>query len=326
VDACCGNPPCEYAGNIKRSVHPGLCHYYLYRKAFRSVKQRVIVQALIQKEDKVLLLRRSEGSPFVAGKYEIPGGKLNYGEQPEDAIKRHLQASIGFAPSGSLQLYDAISFVSREQGDVHYIMLVFSISDDFIKKKISLHRKYSRYYWQKLPGIRSSIALRDSAEVILSILQGIDSSVISNNKDDSMTVRSEAVMYSDGGSRGNPGPSAAGFVIMNSDEQVVSEGGVYLGITTNNQAEYHGVRLGLERALELNVKTLDVYIDSMLVVNQMNGAYSVKNRELWPIHERIRDLVSRFDRVTFRHVPRERNQLADGMVNRVLDDMASTLI
>lgn len=292
------------------------------------MKQRVIVQALIQKDDRVLLLRRSEGSPFVAGKYEIPGGKMNYGEQPDDAVKRHLQDSIGIKPSGLLQLYDAISFISREQGDVHYVMLVFSVSVDTIKKKINLHSKYSRYYWQKLPGVKSSIVLRDSAEVILSILQGADSSVIANNNriDDNFAVKAEAIMYSDGGSRGNPGPSAAGFVVMNSDEQVVSEGGVYLGITTNNQAEYHGVRLGLERAAELNVKTLDVYIDSMLVVNQMNGAYAVKNRDLWPIHERIRELVSRFDRVTFRHVPRERNQLADGIVNRVLDDMATTRI
>ena len=57
----------------------------------------------------------------------------------------------------------------------------------------------------------------------------------------------------------------------------------------------------------------------MLVVNQMNGLYKIKNRELWPIHERIRELITHFDKVTFRHVPRERNQLADSMVNKTLD-------
>jgi ribonuclease HI/ADP-ribose pyrophosphatase YjhB (NUDIX family) len=283
------------------------------------VKQRVIVQALIQKEDKVLLLRRSEGSPFVSGKYEIPGGKMNYGEQPEDAVKRHLQSVLGSSPSGPLQLFDAISFISRDQGDIHYILLVFSLNADFIDKKIRLHEKYSRYLWQKLSGGKSTISLRDSAEVILAILQGADAGALAKNsaKQDTLSGNSEAIMYSDGGSRGNPGPSAAGFVIMNRNEQVVAEGGVYLGITTNNQAEYHGVRLGLERALELNVKTLDVYIDSMLVVNQM------KNRDLWPIHERIRDLVAKFEKVNFRHVPREKNTLADGIVNRVLDDRDS---
>ncbi|HEY8992740.1 MAG TPA: ribonuclease HI family protein, partial [Candidatus Microsaccharimonas sp.] len=101
---------------------------------------------------------------------------------------------------------------------------------------------------------------------------------------------------------------------------VVAQGGEYLGITTNNQAEYHGVRLGLEKAIELNYKRVDFKIDSMLVVNQMKGFYKIKNRELWPIHERIRELMKQFDKVTFNHVMREFNQLADGMVNKTLDE------
>jgi ribonuclease HI len=128
-----------------------------------------------------------------------------------------------------------------------------------------------------------------------------------------------AVIYSDGGSRGNPGPSAAGYVILNNRQEVVVEGGEYLGITTNNQAEYQGVRLGLEKAKELGYKKVDFKVDSMLVVNQMKGLYKIKNRELWPIHERIRALMTEFDRVTFTHVNREFNQLADGMVNKTLD-------
>ena len=84
---------------------------------------------------------------------------------------------------------------------------------------------------------------------------------------------SRAIIYADGGSRGNPGPSASGFVIMNEQEHVIHEGGMYLGITTNNQAEYHGVRLGLEKALEMGARTVDFRLDSLLVVNQMNGIY-----------------------------------------------------
>src|SRR5690606_18985618 len=127
------------------------------------------------------------------------------------------------------------------------------------------------------------------------------------------------VIYSDGGSRGNPGPSAAGFVILNSQQEVIAEGGEYLGITTNNQAEYQGVRIGLEKAIELGYKKVDFKLDSMLVVNQMKGYYKIKNRELWPINERIRMLMTKFDRVTFTHVNRQFNQLADGMVNKTLD-------
>ena len=127
------------------------------------------------------------------------------------------------------------------------------------------------------------------------------------------------IIYSDGGSRGNPGPSASGFVIMNQYEHVLHEGGMYLGITTNNQAEYHGVRLGLEKALEMGMKTVDFRVDSMLVVNQLKGIYEIKNRELWPIHERIQELITHFEKVTFTHVKREFNQLADGMVNKILN-------
>ncbi|MBC7459423.1 ribonuclease HI family protein, partial [Candidatus Saccharibacteria bacterium] len=127
-------------------------------------------------------------------------------------------------------------------------------------------------------------------------------------------------IFTDGGSRGNPGPSAAGFVIIDANQQAVAEGGEYLGITTNNQAEYHGVRIGLEKAIELKMKRIDFKIDSMLVVNQMKGFYKIKNRELWPVHERIRELMKQCDKVTFNHVPREFNQLADGMVNKTLDE------
>ena len=130
------------------------------------------------------------------------------------------------------------------------------------------------------------------------------------------------VIYSDGGSRGNPGPSAAGYVILNNRQEVVEEGGEYLGITTNNIAEYQGVLLGLEKALELGYKKVDFKVDSMLVVNQMKGFYKIKNRELWPVHERIRMLMEQFERVTFTHVNRQFNQLADGMVNKTLDTHA----
>jgi len=139
------------------------------------------------------------------------------------------------------------------------------------------------------------------------------------NNDDKNTPSDSVTIYSDGGSRGNPGPSAAGFIILNNRQEVISEGGEYLGITTNNQAEYQGVRIGLEEAEKLGFKKIDFKLDSMMVVNQMKGYYKIKNRELWPIHERILLIMTKFDRVTFTHVPRQFNQLADGMVNKTLD-------
>jgi len=134
----------------------------------------------------------------------------------------------------------------------------------------------------------------------------------------------EAKMYADGGSRGNPGPSASGFAIMNMDGQIVVKKGVYLGVTTNNQAEYHALRLGLVEAQSMSIKKVHVYMDSMLVVKQMQGIFKVKNRDLWPIHQAIKDSLSAFQQVTFTHVPRELNKIADAAVNEALDEAAAS--
>ena len=129
----------------------------------------------------------------------------------------------------------------------------------------------------------------------------------------------EVKLYADGGSRGNPGPSASGYVLFDRHDGVLVDKGIYLGITTNNQAEYMALKLGLEEALAMHAKTVQVYMDSLLVVNQMKGIFKVKNRDLWPIHEAIKVLVAKFQAVKFTHVPRELNKAADAAVNRALD-------
>jgi ribonuclease HI len=142
----------------------------------------------------------------------------------------------------------------------------------------------------------------------------------------SMPKLVEAKLYADGGSRGNPGPSASGFAIMNMDGQVVVKKGVYLGVTTNNQAEYQALKFGLEEARSMGIRQLHVYLDSLLVVNQMLGRFKVKNRDLWPIHDSVKQLVPAFGRVSFTHIPRELNKIADGAVNEALDEAAEAQI
>lgn len=129
----------------------------------------------------------------------------------------------------------------------------------------------------------------------------------------------EIKLYGDGGSRGNPGPSASGYVILDMQNNVLETNGEYLNITTNNQAEYHSLRLGLERARQLGADTVHVYMDSLLVINQMKGTFKVKNKELLSVHLIVRDMLKDFKHVDFTHVPRELNKLADGEVNRILD-------
>ena len=130
----------------------------------------------------------------------------------------------------------------------------------------------------------------------------------------------EVKLFTDGGSRGNPGPSAAGIVLTDMEGNVVTNTGKYLGITTNNQAEYQAVLHGLQIAKNDGATIVHVYMDSLLVVNQMNGIFKIKNRELWPIHQAIKDLVAQFEKVSFTHIPREMNKLADSEVNKVLDE------
>jgi ribonuclease HI len=129
----------------------------------------------------------------------------------------------------------------------------------------------------------------------------------------------EAKLYSDGGSRGNPGDSACAYVICNMDDTVVEKSGAYLGMATNNQAEYYGMVRGLERARELGIEKVAVFSDSQLVVNQMNGFYKVKNQELAPLHQQLDELAKSFEKITFTYVPREMNKIADLEVNRILD-------
>lgn len=126
-------------------------------------------------------------------------------------------------------------------------------------------------------------------------------------------------LYADGGSRGNPGPSAYGFVVLDEQRNVLHADNEYLGITTNNQAEYHGVIAGMEWCLEHQVRIVDIYLDSMLVVNQLKGIFKVKNRDLWTLFESAKELTGKFREVHVTHVPRELNKLADGEVNRALD-------
>lgn len=132
-------------------------------------------------------------------------------------------------------------------------------------------------------------------------------------------------VFADGGSRGNPGPSASGFVVLDEEDNVLADQGVYLGVTTNNQAEYTALKLALEECLRMGVKEVQVYMDSLLVVNQMKGVFKVRNRDLWPIHDAIKQLAAKFEHITFGHVPREFNKLADAAVNRALDEQMGNL-
>jgi ribonuclease HI len=172
---------------------------------------------------------------------------------------------------------------------------------------------FQRYYGD-------SVSLKTPVKIIhFSFFPYKEQPVVANKTVETTLQASDVKLYADGGSRGNPGPSASGYVLLDMQDGILVDKGVYLGITTNNQAEYTALKLGLEEALVMGVSTVQVYMDSLLVVNQMKGVFKVKNRDLWPIHEAIKDLVSKFKEVKFTHIPRELNKAADAAVNRALD-------
>lgn len=123
----------------------------------------------------------------------------------------------------------------------------------------------------------------------------------------------------DGGARGNPGPSAYGVVVRDSEGKMIAELSDYLGIQTNNFAEYSGLLAALEFAVKENHPSIKVLSDSELMVKQMKGQYKVKSPGLLELYERARSLVRKLEHFSIQHVLREYNREADALVNKVLD-------
>jgi probable phosphoglycerate mutase len=129
----------------------------------------------------------------------------------------------------------------------------------------------------------------------------------------------KARLYTDGGSRGNPGPSAFAYVLEAEDGTVLASHGETIGVATNNVAEYSGLVAGLRAAIDLHVNELDVISDSELLVKQMRGEYKVKNEALRGLSLEAARLAREIGSVEYRHVLRAHNELADRLVNEALD-------
>jgi lactoylglutathione lyase len=132
-------------------------------------------------------------------------------------------------------------------------------------------------------------------------------------------------LFSDGGARGNPGPAAIAFVAQNALGQTIKTDTCYVGVRTNNQAEYEALLLALNYAAEQKAQEVTCHIDSELVAKQLNGQYSVKNAELQQLNQKVKALKASFKKIAFVNVPREHPQIqwADSLVNKTLDAQAS---
>ena len=132
------------------------------------------------------------------------------------------------------------------------------------------------------------------------------------------------MIYSDGGARGNPGPAAIAFIALNEKGETVKSDSRFIGVHTNNQAEYEALLMALKFASDQKILEIVCNLDSELVAKQLNGLYAVKNNELWLLWRKVQQLKVCFKKISFVNVPRSNPQIerADALVNKTLDQQA----
>lgn len=289
------------------------------------MKQRIRVSAICKKGGDILLLKRAGGRIDGAEiDFELPTGKIIFGEQPEEAMARVLYEHTG-VKTASLQLMDVVTFTSLEgasQLGSLYIIYEVKIDDDSAVKITS--ERYSAYKWTPLTET-SNYPLDEATMMVLQITSTKGVEVHSKMRrigdgEPVMPASDFATIYTDGGSRGNPGPSGIGYYIVGADGREIKRGGEFLGMSNSRLAEYYGLKEGLEQAIELGLKRVNFMSDSLMMVNQLNGVYQVKNLDLMQVYSDVLGLLSKLDSYSFTHVPREQNKEADAEVNRVIDE------
>ena len=135
-----------------------------------------------------------------------------------------------------------------------------------------------------------------------------------------MLFDAEHIIYIDGASRGNPGPASYGFAILDPEGGILHSGKGYIGITTNNVAEYTALLEALRFVLAKGIHSVEVRSDSLLLVKQLNGEYKVKSDHLAALNEQCRHLLRRLSWYEIKHVPRLKNKIADKLANEALDE------
>ncbi len=134
------------------------------------------------------------------------------------------------------------------------------------------------------------------------------------------TKSGRLTLFTDGASRGNPGEAGAGIVLVDEHNQELYGSGTYLGLCTNNVAEYQALLLGLSEAKKHGGKNISIFLDSELIVRQLLGQYQVKDVKLKPLFEKVKVALSGFESYTVKHVPRAQNKRADQLANQGIDE------
>lgn len=273
------------------------------------MKQRIRTVGIIRDQEGVLVLKRARRRSEELPVWELLTGKIEFGEQPEEAMGRAVDEYLGVKVR-SMRLKDVVTFVSLEgssqSGNLYIIYEIILEAG----QKIRPRDRYSAYrYIKEEAGVRL-----DEASITVLEIDGRN-----GRETNYREVANAATVYVDGASRGNPGPAGIGYYIVGENGEVLRRGGEFIGFATSRIAEYYALKEGCEQAIELGLKTVRFVCDNLMMVNQMNGIYRLKNRDLVPIYNDIQVLLLKFEACAFIHVKREMNVEADREANKAID-------
>lgn len=276
------------------------------------MRQRIRVIGITKRGEELLFLKRAQGRSLELTRYELPTGKIVFGEQPEEAMGRVFLEHTGVR-TDRLKLEDVVTFTyldgASQVGNL-YIVYGVEIAEDTSIDVTG--ERYSAYKWVKLTEVEGLSTDQASSEV-LRIIRAVDAPAVAAGV--ARAVANSAIVYVDGSSRGNPGPAGVGYYIVGPDGTVLRKGGEFIGFNTSRVAEYYAVKEGLEQAIELGLKQVRIVSDNLMVVNQINGVFKVKNSDLVGVNADVRRLLDRFEGWTIEHTMRSNNTKADREAN-----------
>ncbi len=287
------------------------------------MKQRIRVVAIMgeKRRQTRLLLQRAPGRLEETRGLELPMGKILLGEQPDEAMARIVAESLGVTPD-KMTLLDVVTANDlRTSSEIYNLFILYRVEADL--EKIQLNPRFSTHKLVREKDLRTT-ELEESSGILLRILDSeqIDRIDSSQRPEPAKKALKKLRVYSDGGSRGNPGPAAIGYYITDEKGEELARGGEFIGEANSRQAEYLALKRAAEIAHALGGQSVAFHSDSLMVVSQMNGVYQVKNRDLWELVDDIDEILRHFEHYSFRHLSRAQNAIADAEVNRVLDERA----
>ena len=282
-----------------------------------TMKQRVRVVGILKEEGEVLLMKRRTGRSSEPVFWELPTGKIKFGEQPEEAMSRTALEYLG-AEVKEVKLRDVVTFLAFEgSSQMANLYIVYELG---VKPgtKIRPNERYSAFKFLKKDEF-SKVRVDEATSAVLELESEKSDNFAAGAGNYRETVNG-ATVYVDGSSRGNPGPAGVGYRIVGENGEELARGGEFVGFATSRVAEYYALRTGVEKAVEMGLKRVKFIGDNLMMMNQMNGIYKIKNRDLLPIYADIRKMVAEnFEAVSFVHVKRELNGEADREANLAID-------